>query len=341
MRVVGRLHTKKIHPSFRQTLIYLFSLVAFILFSTMIVLRTPAQGLSVGADHYKLGLLKSEKGDLDGAISEFNKVIEHSLSRAQYSAIPEDASRANQEQDNFILYYSNLAVVVSRQAAAYCARGLAWYAKGNLEEAQADFEQTINLSPRYLEAYLNLGAVKQLREDPEGALALYNQALKINPQDVAIYFNRAVAYYTLHDMKSALADVEKAVELEPNNAAVYVNRGNFWTYIQQYDKALSDYNRAISLNSRLASAYNNRGNVYFITRKTDAAISDFERAMKFKPTLAEAYLNRGLVRFAEGETGEAEADFRRCRSMNMKLGRSIDERIKQIGSPRALTAVVR
>jgi tetratricopeptide (TPR) repeat protein len=341
MRVIDHLHSKRITPSFRRTLIYLFSMFAIILFSTLMALHAPAQSLSASADPYKLGLLKSEKGDYDGAISEFNRVIENSLSRPQSFATREYANRAKTDHNNFILYYDNLAVVVSRQAAAYCARGLAWYAKGNLAEAEADFEQTINLAPRYLEAYLNLGATKQLKQDPEGALALYNQALKINPRDIAVYFNRAVAYYTLQDIKSALADLEKAVGLEPDNPAVYVNRGNFWTFIQQYDKALADYNRAISLNAGLASAYNNRGNVYFIAGKTGDALLDFERALKCKPTLAEAYLNRGLIRFAEGKRDEAEADFRRCREMDSRLGTSIDERINEIGSPRAVTAVAR
>jgi len=49
----------------------------------------------------------------------------------------------------------------------------------------------------------------------------------------------------------------------------------------------------------------------------------------------------GLAWYAKDNLQKAEADFRKSRSVNTKLGTSIDERINQMKSTRTVTAVVR
>jgi len=70
------------------------------------------------------------KGDLDGAIADYSRVID----------------------------------LTPRQAEAYSNRGSAKRAKGELDGAIADFNKAIESDPKQASAYNNRGAIKARRE---------------------------------------------------------------------------------------------------------------------------------------------------------------------------------
>ena len=149
-------------------------------------------GVSIRDAYYNRGAAKIEKGDLDGAIADYNRAIELN---------PKDAR-------------------------AYYNRGIAKRAKRDLDGAIADFSRAIELDPKYAIAYNNRGIAKEARGDLDGAIADFNRAIELDPKLAVAYNNRGFDKEARGDLDGAIADYNRAIELDPKLAIAYNNRGN-------------------------------------------------------------------------------------------------------------------
>jgi len=214
-------------------------------------------GVSIRDAYYNRGAAKIEKGDLDGAIADFNRKIELN---------PKDAR-------------------------AYYNRGIAKQAKGDLDGAIADFSRAIELDPKHAVAYYNRGIAKQAKGDLDGAIADFSRAIELDPKHAVAYNNRGNAKDDKGDLDGAIADYSRAIELDPKHAVAYNNRGIAKEAKGDLDGAIADYNRAIELDPKLAIAYNNRGNAekkLSRSRSTSAEMPSVPLASPASPTMTPA-----------------------------------------------------
>lgn len=134
--------------------------------------------------YYTSGLARFDKKDFDGAIADFDRVLQ--------TLLDGPSRRVARRSDDIVVSYERTIVIIPRAAAAYDGRGLARYAKGDLDEAIADYDQAIGIAPRYAEALNNRGAAWQIKGELEKAVADYTQAIQIDPGNPGAYFNRGL-----------------------------------------------------------------------------------------------------------------------------------------------------
>lgn len=151
------------------------------------------------------------------------------------------------------------------------------------DKAIEDFTRTIELDPRYTDAYSNRG--------------------------------EAYAGKGLYDL--AIEDYTKAIELEPKPEhwvyQSYSKRADAYKEKGLYDKAISDYTRVIELYPRIAPEYLRwRGIVYRDKGLYDEAINDFTKAIELYPVNSSAYRFRGLTYKDKGLDKLAIADLKRA-----------------------------
>jgi tetratricopeptide (TPR) repeat protein len=91
------------------------------------------------------GIAKQNKGDLDGAMADYNQAIK----------------------------------LDPKLDVAYINRGNVKQKKGDLEGAMADYNQAITLNPKNVLAYRCRGDIKRKKGDLDGAIADYNRAIKL------------------------------------------------------------------------------------------------------------------------------------------------------------------
>ena len=148
-----------------------------------------------GSDHsdgelINRGIAKGRKGDLKGAIADFDLAIKHD---------PNDS-------------------------AAYSNRAYAKRLKKDFKGALADYDRTIELDPNNADGLYNRGNVKAMNlSDLDGAIADYDRAIQLNPQYSHAYYNRAVAKREKGDKAGAEADFKRAGEIDPELAPPTIN----------------------------------------------------------------------------------------------------------------------
>src|SRR5262249_42246516 len=103
-------------------------------------------------------------------------------------------------------------------SAAYVQRGNAWFAKGDLERAIADYNIAIAFGHNAATPYYNRGCLRQAKGDIEGALADYNRAIEINPRYASAYNNRGGLYYSQGRLDEAIAEANRALAIDPRHA---------------------------------------------------------------------------------------------------------------------------
>jgi Tfp pilus assembly protein PilF len=132
---------------------------------------------------YNLGEMLQARGELDGAIEQFDFAIQ---------IRPNDAVANN-------------------------ALGGALLAKGDLAGAVKQFDIALKAQPDYFDAHYNLGTALAAQEDFTGAAAEFAEAAKLNPNDANAQANWGTALVQLGRLQDARSHYETALRIDPAN----------------------------------------------------------------------------------------------------------------------------
>jgi tetratricopeptide (TPR) repeat protein len=251
--------------------------------------------------YYESGISKQSKGDLAGALADYNRAIEQTPGVA------------------------NL----------YSQRGKLKKAQGDLAGALADYNQAITLKPDNADDYYNRGTLAQVTGNMDSGIGDFTKVIELKPDFADAYNNRGIAKNAEGDADGAMADYSKAIELEPAFADAYNNRGIAKNAKGDADGALVDCNKALELKPVFADAYNNRGIAKNAKGDLDGAMADYDKAIEINPQFADAYFDRGLVGEAKGNLDGAMADYNRVVEWNPKLANQnlLDRLVKEKAYP--------
>lgn len=151
-------------------------------------------------------------GDLDGALADYNRVIELHPNAAAYTGRG-NVKREKRDLDGALADYNRAIELNGDNPTAYYNRAVTKQAKGDLDGALADFDPAIQLDPKNAAAYHSRGAARVMRGDLDGALADYNRSIELNSKDTANYYSRAGLFFSVRNWGAALADYNRVFEL--------------------------------------------------------------------------------------------------------------------------------
>jgi tetratricopeptide (TPR) repeat protein len=87
----------------------------------------------------------------------------------------------------------------------------------NFDQAIADFSRSIQLDPKFPDAWFQRGIVYLNQFKPEKGLPDLDQAIKLYPKYSYYYFGRAEYYMREGKFNLAIQDLEKATKLNPED----------------------------------------------------------------------------------------------------------------------------
>jgi tetratricopeptide (TPR) repeat protein len=214
--------------------------------------------------------------------------------------------------------------------------------RGELDQAQREFEKALDLDPDNAGALLNMGAIRRIKGRVAEAEHFVKRALQVNPNSISALAQLAEIKRDQNDLdesirlyREAMAiddsqpflflglgdslqragryeEAERAftsvLELDPDSFEAYYNLGVTFMRRDRLDEAVARFEKALELqpdHPAAAFALNNLGDIHLRRDETDRAIERFRRAAEISPGHLESHYNLGTLYFAQGRTDEA------------------------------------
>jgi tetratricopeptide (TPR) repeat protein len=166
---------------------------------------------------------------------------------------------------------------------ALLVRSLAYSNSGQLKEAVADCGTVLAAHPTHglAEAYANRAFAEFKSHELDQAIADYDAAIELSPHNCQFLLDRALCYKEQGHIDKAIADCNQAVYWSPRSVAAVLLRGRCLLADGQKNKAFDDFNRAVYLSPDIASL-RARGDAYLAEGAYKEAYSDFEDILNLK-----------------------------------------------------------
>jgi len=153
---------------------------------------------------------KLRKGDLDGAISALEKVLEKS------------------PQDPNALFYLGLGYVGKKMYA----------------EAVVPLTRVTELSPAFPGAYFELGVCYGALGDPKQALASYDKNLQLDPGNAHGLYNSGLILFETNRVDEALVRFERGLAAKPDDADLLEMAGRCYIHDAKYQAGIERLEKA-------------------------------------------------------------------------------------------------
>jgi Flp pilus assembly protein TadD len=121
-------------------------------------------------------------------------------------------------------------------------------ARGQLDEAIAEYSRAVELHPNDATANNSLGGALLAAGDSGEAIAHLNLALKIRPDYFDAHYNLGSALIATNDFPGAIEQFRAAVRLHPDDADAEANLGGALAETGQYAEAKTHLERALEIN---------------------------------------------------------------------------------------------
>lgn len=155
--------------------------------------------------HYYLAIAYLKQNKLEEAQEQFNLV----LTTAQVRKEDYDLSQISGWEKSTLDF-------AGTKANSFYNLGLIYGLKGELNKAEENFKNALEIKPNWSEAHSNLGKVYELKNDLPQALEQFEKAINNSPQKAVYYVNLATIQLKLQQKEKALKSLQKALTLEPN-----------------------------------------------------------------------------------------------------------------------------
>jgi tetratricopeptide (TPR) repeat protein len=166
--------------------------------------------------------------------------------------------------------------------------------QGQWTEAQNVLSNAVAVHPRYVEAWLELGAANLAQKKFEPAMDCYDRARRLQPADSRVYFEIGRAFSLSQRSPESIENFRHAIALKPEYWEAHYALGGELALHDQVSEAKAEFEQAIRLQPDFAPAYLNLGVALLKTGHPNEAARQFEETLRLEPTnrFAQAYLSQ-------------------------------------------------
>ena len=146
-----------------------------------------------------------------------------------------------------VLWTHTLACTSDNYIAHYNL-GDALVKMGRRDEAIAQYQKTLQITPNYAEAHDNLGSVLLQKGRVDEAIAHYQTALRITPENATAHNNLGNALFQKRMVAEAITHYQKALQINPDYAEAHNNLA--WVLATAPQVSLRNGDEAVKLAER-------------------------------------------------------------------------------------------
>jgi len=196
------------------------------------------------------------------------------------------------------LAHSNLAVALQ--------------AKGEDDEALAEFQKALAINPDFAQDYVELSNIYLEKGRADDAIVACRKALDLVPKFARAHYNLGIALAQKGQVDEAMTEFRKALVIDPSFGEADGNLGNALLQTGRVDEAMAEFQRALALDPNHAEVHNSYGVAFLQKGQVDEAIAQFQSALKINPNYAKAHCNLGSTFAQKGQMEEAIAEFQKA-----------------------------
>jgi tetratricopeptide (TPR) repeat protein len=208
-------------------------------------------------------------------------------------------ARRNADYRSPLAIWSDTVAKRPGNARAHSDLGEALMSAGRIEEAIAQFEESLRLNPDYAETHNNLGSALSGRPGrANDAAAQFQAALRLKPNSAVVHFNLGNLWLNQPGrIDDAIGEYEAAIRLKPDYAAAHNNLGGaLSSKPERLNDAIAEYQKVLRLKPDSPGAHFNLGNLWRnLPGRANDAIGEYRETLRLKPDFADAHLNLALA----------------------------------------------
>jgi tetratricopeptide (TPR) repeat protein len=226
-----------------------------------------------------LGIALVEKGDVDGAIPQYEKSfgLQADYADAHYNLGNALLQKGN--IDEALAQCEEALILQPNDADAHIALGNVLLTKGALEQSILHYARALELRPDYADANYSLGNALQQKGELEDAMAHYDKALQVAPDLIEAQLNLGNLLMQKKRERDAIAHYQQALKISPNSEKAQSNLA--WALASSSDTSLRNGSKAIDLAERAnQSLHGENPFVLHILAATYAESHEFDRAVE-------------------------------------------------------------
>jgi tetratricopeptide (TPR) repeat protein len=128
---------------------------------------------------------------------------------------------------------------------------------GDFTNAINALSKTIELNPKFVEAFHNRGEIYFRKGNYNAAIEDYNQAIGLNQKVADLFSGRGNARFALGQIEAALADYQSAMSLAPDSAKVATEFADTCQSLGRWKEAAEAYQKAMKADPNYVRALQN------------------------------------------------------------------------------------
>ncbi|WP_298435927.1 XrtA/PEP-CTERM system TPR-repeat protein PrsT [Geobacter sp.] len=249
--------------------------------------------------YYYLGLSLYNSGELESALSQFRRIIDHKPGFIQARLLTALTLLKQKRIDDSIAEVQKALEYDRRNALAFNILGSACMAKGMCDEGMKYFNKSIEIDPKIVDTHLKKGFYKLSRGRDLEAETDFSAAVRVAPD---VLYSRLLL------------------------AAFHMRHNNF-------DKALATLRQGLAGKKDDAVLYNTMAIVMFADKKRSEGIRCLQKAKEVDPTFTPAAFNLAMCYVASGNLDLAVREYqgvlqREPRNFKALLGMAVLSELK-------------
>ncbi|TAM38436.1 tetratricopeptide repeat protein [bacterium] len=180
----------------------------------------------------------------------------------------------------------------------------------DLISAEDSFKKAVQLDPRNVTAYFELGRYYYTEGKRLQAEGIFKKVIELYPENYYSYICSGLFYQSQGRFSQAEDSFKKAVQLDPKNFEAYLDLGQLYQFQGEFSHAEDSFREAITIDPKNVEALLELGRLYQDIGKLTQAEESFKTAIKLHPENVNACLELGWLYLIQGKLTQAEESFK-------------------------------
>ncbi len=228
---------------------------------------------NVAKNYFNSGNQSYKRGDLEGALGSYERVLE--VDESFYQALYQ------------------IGVIQSKM--------------GDKDAAIQSYEKALEVNPQFYKGFFALGLAKNGLNDTDGAIAALESAVDIHPGYEKAYGAMGDIYINAKNYEKAKQVLNMSITVNPNYAKGYASLGIIFSDEQDWEQAISNLVMATTLNDRDAMSFFRLAGAYNTNGDCDGAKDAARKATEMKNRFGGGWFELGIAEWCGGKGNKAGA----------------------------------